>query len=98
MLDIVVHKKGEILETCSRHGATNVRVFGSCARDDFNDESDVDILVTLNTPKTGWDYLATLDEIAAELQPILHRKVDVWTESILKPQVLNRAIQEAIAL
>ena len=98
MIDIIVHKKREILETCSRHGATNVRVFGSCARDDYSDESDVDILVSLNTNKTGWEYTAVLDEIAEELQQILHHKVDVWSERMLKPQVLKRAIQEAIAL
>lgn len=98
IVDLIVQKRPDILATCLKYGATNVRVFGSCARDDYDNKSDVDILVTLNTNKTGWDYTSVLDGIADELEKLLGRKVDVWSDTMLRPQALERASREAVGL
>ncbi len=45
LVDLIVEKREAIIAMCHKYGATNVRVFGSCARDDYDENSDVDILV-----------------------------------------------------
>lgn len=94
VVDLIVKKRKEILETCRRYGATNVRVFGSCARDDYNDSSDVDLLVDF---PGGYDF-GTLCELSDRLEKLLGRKVDLGTESMLRPRVKNTVLSEAIAL
>ena len=49
---IEAHRRS-ILESAARHGLTNVRVFGSMARGDAGDDSDVDLLVTLPPGVSG---------------------------------------------
>ncbi len=39
IVDQLVEKRDEILAICARHGASNVRVFGSCARDDYDEKA-----------------------------------------------------------
>jgi predicted nucleotidyltransferase len=66
----------EILEAAVRHGACNVRVFGSIARGDDREESDVDILVDIEPGRTLLDVIA----LEQDLQQLLGRKVEVLTE------------------
>lgn len=94
VVDLIVKKRKEILEICRRYGATNVRVFGSCARDDYSDSSDVDLLVDF---PDGYDF-GTLCELSDRLEKLLGRKVDLGTESMLRPRVKNTVLSEAIAL
>lgn len=70
-------ERGEaIIATCRRYGATNVRVFGSCARDDYHDKGDVDLLVDF---KDGVDFFRLLD-LQNSLEVLLGIKVDLGTE------------------
>jgi uncharacterized protein len=98
LIDIIAEKRDAIKETCAKYGATAVRVFGSCARQENDEKSDIDILVELQTSKTGWQYTGLLDDIAEELQGLLGRKVDVWTAEMLKPKVREKALKEAVSL
>ena len=45
--DILSHRRDEILRIAARHGASNIRVFGSVARGEAGPESDIDLLVDL---------------------------------------------------
>lgn len=92
--DFLVAKRQDILDAAARHGAKNVRVFGSVARGDSNDDSDVDLLVDIEAGGT-WSALESLSE---ELSRLLGRKVDISTERDLRPRVRRRAIEEAIPL
>lgn len=52
---LLIEHREEILHICAKHGAGNVRVFGSMARGDFTEASDVDFLVDVVGPTTqGW--------------------------------------------
>jgi predicted nucleotidyltransferase len=51
---LIESHRSEIRALAERHGFKDVRVFGSMARGDVDDRSDVDLLVTLPTGKTGW--------------------------------------------
>lgn len=91
MHHLIEQHRVEILEIAKRHGLRNVRVFGSMARGDANDNSDVDLLVTLPPERTG----LALGGLLMDVQELLHRRVDVVTENSLHPLLRDRVLQEA---
>jgi predicted nucleotidyltransferase len=89
--DLLRAKRKEILTIAERHGARNVRVFGSVARQDATEASDVDFLVATHGETSPW-FPAGLVE---ELEALLGRKVDVVTEDglywLLRRRILRNA-------
>jgi hypothetical protein len=67
-------RRDEILRIAAARGARNVRVFGSVARGDADDESDVDLLVEMERDRTVLD----LSELILDLEDVLGRRVDVF--------------------
>jgi predicted nucleotidyltransferase/DNA-binding XRE family transcriptional regulator len=94
-MERVRRHRAEILAAAHRHGARNVRVFGSVARGTDGPGSDVDLLVDLDVETVG---LMPLDDLRIELETILDERVDVAAESILAPHVVAQALVEAVAL
>jgi predicted nucleotidyltransferase len=84
-------KRKEIIQIASRHGATNVRVFGSVARGEARPDSDIDFLVTLEANRS----LLDLARLLRELQALLDRPVDVVTEAGLRPRLRPQVLKEA---
>jgi len=87
-------RRAALIAVVERHGASNLRVFGSVARGEDGPDSDVDLLVDL-APGTGLFGLAALER---ELQEILHVDVDLAPADSLKPRVRADAEREAIPL
>ncbi len=85
-------KRAEILRVASRHGASDVRVFGSVARGDADRESDIDFLVELETGRS----LLDLGGLQMELESLLGRRVDVVTVRGLKARIRERVLREAV--
>jgi uncharacterized protein len=85
---------GEVLRVAHRHGATAVRVFGSWARGEQTERSDLDLLVDLEAGRSLLDLVA----IKQELEDLLHCPVDVVTERSLSPVLRERILAEAIPL
>lgn len=95
MTATLIRKKREvILERAARHGACNVRLFGSAARGEANADSDLDFLVDMEAGRTLLD-LAGLHQ---DLEDILGRRVDVVTERGLSPYMKDRILAEAVPL
>lgn len=93
MLDVVLReRRDEVVATAARHGARNVRVFGSVAAGADTPESDVDLLVDIDEG-VG---LLRLSALQLELEQVLGRAVDVVPERSLRDEV--RATVEAIPL
>jgi predicted nucleotidyltransferase len=92
--DIVKEKREEILTIARRHGAFNVRVFGSVARGDADEKSDIDLLVDLDADRSLFD----LGALVVELNESMGRHVDVVTERGLRERVRERVVGEAVAL
>lgn len=92
--ELLRSKREAILAAAARHGARNVRVFGSVARGDAGPDSDVDFLVELEPGRSLLDHAALFLEIAE----IVGRKVDVITERGLRPRIRARVLAEAVAL
>jgi predicted nucleotidyltransferase len=93
-LESLLKKKREILETARRYGATNIRVFGSVARGEAGQGSDVDILVDLEPGRTLFD----LGGLLVDLEELLGCKVDVVTEKGLRENVRAKVLKEAKAI
>jgi predicted nucleotidyltransferase len=92
--DLLESKREEILRIAGKHGARNIRIFGSAARGDADAESDVDLLVEFE-PGTS---LLTHARLIAELEELLGRKVDVAPEKALKEHIRERILREAVPL
>jgi predicted nucleotidyltransferase len=84
----------KILDLAERHGARNVRVFGSTVRGDASPDSDVDILVEVERGRTLLDVIA----LEQDLEELLGRSVEVLTDAGLSPYLQQRILIEAAAL
>lgn len=93
-IDQVSNKRSEIVRIARRHGATNIRVFGSVARGNADDASDIDFIVDLDKGRS----LLDLGGLLMDLQKLLGRPVDVVTEKSLKPRIRERVLSEARAI
>ena len=92
-LNLRVHRD-EVLRIAARHGAYNVRVFGSFARGQADADSDVDLLVDLERGRSLFD----LGGLLMDLQELLGRQVDVVTANGLRDRIRDRVLREAIPL
>ena len=87
-------KRSEILQIAALHGAQEVRIFGSVARGDARQDSDIDFLVGME----GGRSLLDLIELGQDLEELLHCKVDVLTDGGLSPYLEQRIHAEAVPL
>ncbi|HSK79481.1 MAG TPA: nucleotidyltransferase family protein [Thermoanaerobaculia bacterium] len=87
-------QRDQILGMASRHGALNVRVFGSVARGESDERSDVDFLVEMERGRS----LLDLGGFLMDLEELLGKRVDVVTERGLKSRIRERVLREAIPL
>ena len=74
--ELLKEKREEILRTASKHGARNVRVFGSVARGEARPDSDVDLLVEVGPDRTPFFP----GGLIADLEELLGKKVQVVTQ------------------
>lgn len=94
MHPLIENHRAEILALARRHGVRHVRVFGSMARGDADDASDVDLLVSLPPDRTG----LALGALLMDVQGLLDRRVEVVTEGSLHPEIRERVLKEAQTL
>jgi len=87
-------KRSEILRICARYGARNIRIFGSVARGEDDERSDIDFVVELEPGRSLFD----LGGLQYELERLLGRRVDVVTERGLKERFRERVLREAVPL
>lgn len=83
--------RDRITALAAGRGIREVRVFGSMARGDATDDSDVDLLVVLPAGQSG----LALGGFWLELEALLHRRVDLVTEAGLHPLLRERVLREA---
>jgi uncharacterized protein len=92
--ELIKGRREEILQIAARHGAHNVRVFGSVVRGEARPDSDVDFLVDMDPGRN----LLDMGGLVMELREILGREIDVVTERGLKARIRDRIIKEASPL
>jgi uncharacterized protein len=87
-------RREEILRVAAQRGARQVRVFGSVARGEADEKSDVDFLVDMEQGRS----LLDLGGLLMDLQELLGRRVDVVTERGLKARIREQVLEEAVPL
>jgi uncharacterized protein len=92
--ELLREKREEILKIAAKHGAYNVRIFGSVVRGEADEASDVDILVDAGPETSSW-FPAGL---VIDLEELLGCEVDVVTEGALHWYIKDRVLQEALPL
>ncbi len=90
----ITEKRQEIFNLATRYGASNVRIFGSAARGEAGEDSDIDFLVDLEPDRSLFD----LGGFLMDLEDLLGAGVDVVTEKGLHWYIRDRVIAEAVRL
>jgi predicted nucleotidyltransferase len=85
-------RREEVLAICARHGASNVRVFGSVATGEADENSDLDLLVDMERGRSLFDPAALI----GDLEDLLGCAVDAATS--VKERVRDRVLVEAVPL
>ena len=87
-------KREAILALAQQHGARNVRIFGSVARGEDREDSDIDFLVDMEGDRSLLDRIGLMQD----LEDLLGRKVDVATVKGLRDYFRERIVNQAIPL
>ena len=81
ILSLLKHKKPELEK---RYALSELGLFGSYARGDYNEDSDIDILVDFSSRIDGFDYI----RLAHELEDLFRHKIDMVSRGGIKLQYL----------
>jgi predicted nucleotidyltransferase len=92
--ELIKTKREDILRTAAKYGAYNVRVFGSIARGEADEKSDIDLLVDMEPHRS----LLDLGGLLTDLENLLGCNVDVVTEKGLRDRIRERVLKEAVVL
>src|SRR5438093_9077262 len=93
-LDQVRAMRPAILELAAKHGMRRVRIFGSVARGEETEASDLDVLVDVEPGRS----LLDLAGFELDLEDLLGGKVDVVVEGGISPYLEDRILAEAVPL
>lgn len=88
------HKRDEIIKIAANHGAQNLRIFGSVARGEATQSSDLDVLIKLEPGRSLLDLVA----IKQDLEDLLGCSVDVVTEDAVSPHIRDQVLKDAVSL
>ena len=94
MNKLITDNQIAITNLAKQHGIKTICLFGSMAKDDVSDNSDVDFLVELEQGRDLFD----LGELLMDLQALLQRKVDLVTKTSLHPRLYAQVLNEALPL
>ena len=86
--------RNEIHRIAKRHNAKGISVFGSCARNEDDDYSDIDFLVDFNENATLFDQI----NLGFDLEALLNCKVDVVSRRGLAKHISNAVQLEAVEI
>jgi predicted nucleotidyltransferase len=92
--ELVHEKRTQIVAIAEQFGARNLRVFGSVARGESREDSDIDVLVDWDPGRSLWDHVG----LKQALEDLLERRVDVGTARALHWYVRDRILREAVVL
>ncbi len=87
-------KRDEIQRIAIKHGARNIRVFGSVARGDARPDSDIDLLIDVGPITSSWFPAGLI----LDLEALLGQRVEVVTENGLHREIRDRVLTEAVPL
>jgi len=87
-------KRDDICSIAAKHGAYNIRIFGSVVRGEAGPDSDIDFLIDAGPTTSSWFPAGLI----LDLEGILGRHVEIVTEKALNPYIRDHVLREAIPL
>lgn len=93
-LETLLSQRDTILQIAAKHGASNLQVFGSIARQDNTPSSDIDLLAELDPKRTLLDQIALIQDLEA----FFGCPVDVVEPDSLHDLIRDQILKEAIPL
>lgn len=93
-LELLQLRRDDIRRVAAKHGAYNIRIFGSVARGEARPDSDIDLLIEKGPATSSWFPAGLM----LELEELLGRRVEIVTEKALNPQLRDRVLREAVPL
>jgi predicted nucleotidyltransferase len=86
----------ELEDFCKRWSVVKLAVFGPAARNELQDSSEVDVMVTLepNSPVSAWAFIGLQDELAQ----LLHRPVHLVEEGVIASPLRLEAIERDLTV
>jgi predicted nucleotidyltransferase len=92
--ELLKDKREEILLIAAKHGVKKISVFGSVARREAKENSDIDFLIEVDRPATPWFP----GGLVADLEELLGRHVDVVEPEALQGSLRQHILREALPL
>jgi predicted nucleotidyltransferase len=83
-------KQDKIINICRKNDVSMIGVFGSTARGEATESSDIDLLVKLSKPKS----LLSMVKLERNLSEAVGQKVDLLTEGAISPYLKERIFKE----
>ena len=92
--ELLRERRKEIEKVAAKHGAFDIRVFGSVVRGEEKSDSDIDLLVKTGEKTSPWFP----GGLVADLEEMLGHGVEVVTENGLNPLIREQVMKEAIPI
>ena len=83
-------KRDDICTIAAKHGAFNIRIFGSVVRGEAGPDSDIDFLVDAGPTTSSWFPAGLI----LDLEKMLVRRVEIVTEKALNPYIRDHVLAE----
>jgi len=88
---LLYEKRDDIRTIAAKHGAYNIRIFGSVVRGEAGSDSDIDFLIDVSSTTSSWFPAGLI----LDLEEILGRRVEIVTEKALNPYIRDHVLREA---
>ncbi len=92
--ELLRQKRDDVRRIAEKHGASNIRVFGSVARGEARADSDLDLLIDAGPDTSSWFPAGLI----LDLEELLGCRVQVVTEKGLNPYIREHVLREAVPL
>jgi predicted nucleotidyltransferase len=90
----VKDKISQLEKLCKKYHVATMYLFGSAATDTFNENSDIDFLISFHSNVTLEEYADNYFDLMFEMEDLFGRRVDLVTENTLSNPYFIRSVEE----
>jgi uncharacterized protein len=83
----------QINKACSQYYIKSLVAFGSALKDDFNDDSDIDLVVEIDSTEKDLDHFSVYFDFKESLSKVFNRKIDLISKNSLNNPILKKNIE-----